>query len=681
MSAQNVSAQITKTWYVKDIYSSLTQERRIDNKGSVDPYECKDNADNIILTVNYMKGTWYERRGDLFQNSDDVDYNINDFYVINEAHPSNDGNTDVGESLLPNQGACYSFTPTKDGFILIDGILKYRFGSKKSFYIVSANKGKTSGTSVSGATLIFNNTNIAYDTDKRAYILPANLGTDDYYAQCKLNFPVVKDKVYYVFTKDAEGLVFKSFSYTTAGSYSVDDNTSAPYLHQKVSIPGCTMMFGGWLTAAQDKTAATDQLKTITFENTSGKFTDAWKVCQYRGTLSYIKGTGNPAYRESIGAVGPGTGYDGSAPSQFDDVPCYGTYYKFNPDYDGTLKLQLFNNGGDNDYYPTIPTKWCYFIDEAGTLLAPNSDYTHIIDVNGSWNVEAGSETTTQYVDFDVKAGKTYYLFSDAYEIGFRKFNFTYATSSSNYVTLNQTDSYSQAATNNANIYLNRTYLSGWNTICLPFSMSQDMVRTVFGSDVALETFNVTVPKDNTTEGKTQRIVYFRKHYYQDIVAGVPYLIYLPNGKSLGAVNIPYATIEGVAAKTIYDKASYFNYVGTYSPLDIPSNDYYLASSGSSIFFSRSTKNKGNNMNGFRAYFQSQNGEGGVSDVQNAKAASFGLDDEETTGIIEIENSVTTESKASAVYNINGSKVAESLENANLPKGVYIVNGKKVVLN
>ena len=71
-------------------------------------------------------------------------------------------------------------------------------------------------------------------------------------------------------------------------------------------------------------------------------------------------------------------------------------------------------------------------------------------------------------------------------------------------------------------------------------------------------------------------------------------------------------------------------------------------------------------MNGFRAYFQLLN-------ANNARSFNMNFDDGETaTGIIELTNTNSTNA-TNSYYDLQGRKVA------NPTKGLYIVNGKKIV--
>ncbi len=74
-----------------------------------------------------------------------------------------------------------------------------------------------------------------------------------------------------------------------------------------------------------------------------------------------------------------------------------------------------------------------------------------------------------------------------------------------------------------SSVYLNRQFFAGYNTICLPFSVSADELQTLVGDGVMLEKLakvqgNNLLFVDVTSEG---------------IEAGMPYLIYCPTTKNV----------------------------------------------------------------------------------------------------------------------------------------------------
>ncbi|MBP1539401.1 MAG: hypothetical protein ILA29_03495 [Prevotella sp.] len=189
-----------------------------------------------------------------------------------------------------------------------------------------------------------------------------------------------------------------------------------------------------------------------------------------------------------------------------------------------------------------------------------------------------------------------------------------------------------------------RTMKSGtWNTIVVPFTLDEAAVKRNFGE-------NTKVAKlDNETDGTLHFIS------ATTLEAGKPYLI-MPaiDAKTIVAYNKALTSGLTPAEGETYD------YVGVYDKTTIGDNDYFLASGN--------TLKKNSNANGklkpFRAYFRSK-------DTEAKALTGFDIDGE-TTGIIGIDGTVETNVKA---YNLNGQKVNPNT----LQKGIYIINGKKII--
>ena len=79
-------------------------------------------------------------------------------------------------------------------------------------------------------------------------------------------------------------------------------------------------------------------------------------------------------------------------------------------------------------------------------------------------------------------------------------------------------------------------------------------------------------------------------------------------------------------------------------------------------------------MQACRAYFELT--DTGTGTVAAAKGFSFSIDGE-TTGVKVIDVNAPSTSTNTRVYNMNGQLVGTSVEN--LPQGIYVIAGKKVV--
>lgn len=192
-----------------------------------------------------------------------------------------------------------------------------------------------------------------------------------------------------------------------------------------------------------------------------------------------------------------------------------------------------------------------------------------------------------------------------------------------------------------------------WYTICLPFNVAKEQLVEVFGGKkVELRTF----------DHMKGTVMYFKPVY--DLAAGVPYLI-KPN-KNLDNLLFENVKIDMAAHPDLQVGADGYFMQGTYQATVLNPDGTNLFLGDDNTFF-RPSEND-HRMKGTRVYF-----------IIPRKAVDQVLSyDTETIvdGIVDVE--VNSQSKSQKVYNINGVYVGDNLRN--LAPGVYIVDGKKVVV-
>lgn len=192
-----------------------------------------------------------------------------------------------------------------------------------------------------------------------------------------------------------------------------------------------------------------------------------------------------------------------------------------------------------------------------------------------------------------------------------------------------------------------------WYTICLPFNVAKEQLVEVFGGEkVELRTFD-------HMEGT---VMYFKP--VDDLDAGVPYLI-KPN-KNLDNLLFENVKIDMAAHPDLKVGADGYFMQGTYQATVLNPDGTNLFLGDNNTFFRPSEKD--HRMKGTRVYFI-------IPRKAVGKVLSY---DTETIvdGIVDVE--VNSQSNSQKVYNINGVYVGDNLQN--LTPGVYIVDGKKVVV-
>lgn len=310
---------------------------------------------------------------------------------------------------------------------------------------------------------------------------------------------------------------------------------------------------------------------------------------------------------------------------------------------------------------------------------------------NGSlgWSVLADSPVT---YTFNVKAGKTYYLYNFGSKIGFYGFSFdetkpsvdevSYADDQSNTIT-------ATAAGHVAKVTVNRSMAKGiWTTCVLPFSLNRQQVDAIFGPAYSATAKEGTqILYFDRVEGNK---VFFVRHAYNTIVANKPFLI-KPSKKvesiSTAAVgDYPYVTIE--ATKNTNGKPDDWCTGNGYAWASSYSNDMTVKAGDGFISKQDGTfKNfvgADGTLKGFRGYLKRLNTQAGAKLMMLQVVSSSNVDGDngETTGIEDLiidadGQLMPTNGK---VYNINGQLVSEDANSfQSLPSGIYIINGKKYI--
>jgi hypothetical protein len=209
-------------------------------------------------------------------------------------------------------------------------------------------------------------------------------------------------------------------------------------------------------------------------------------------------------------------------------------------------------------------------------------------------------------------------------------------------------DCYSQ---HYSNVTIKRTLTAGkWNTLILPFEVTRAELEEAFGEGTRVAEY----------DGIDGEIVNFKSNT-GDLAAHTPYLVNPVevsegNTYTFNQKYLPLAESSSVEKDNV-------EFAGNYTARAyIAEGDYFF---GSNNTFYRSTGIS--RINAYRAYFHYTGG------GELARISSFTINGETITGIDGL--TVKDESvKDSAYYDLQGRKVAQP------QKGLYIVNGKKVVI-
>ena len=447
-------------------------------------------------------------------------------------------------------------------------------------------------------------------------------------------------------------------------------------------VEDITFMYGGWTNHTYAVKAATWDPTNITWgfndngtDNTTYTINNEQKIDKWEevkaesetteqlvtldGYAKFTAGCGQVPTDQYGNAYTPAT----SAAPSVANIPCRGTYYKFEPAKDGTL----------NVYVRQAANSPLYLVDETGK---PQKS----IDYKAGNDAKFTEGTDASYIidklaacryGFEVQAGKTYVLFQNNEMLGFYGFTFGASSTEETTVSISQTDGYIYEAKNNATVTLTKPLQANvWNAICLPFSMTEQQVRNAFGKDARIAEFK------KVDESGKKAVASFGMHYYQLITAGKPCLIKPSQVNENDTYTIKGVTIDAEKALTIADSNNLFDFVGTYAPTTMPANSHFLGSNDGKLYYITADKE----ISGLKAFFQP------VS-TSNAKL-SIAFDstdndfDNNTTGFEAIKDYMDQDAANSSankgIYNINGQFMGTNP--AILPQGIYVKNGKKFIV-
>ncbi len=187
-----------------------------------------------------------------------------------------------------------------------------------------------------------------------------------------------------------------------------------------------------------------------------------------------------------------------------------------------------------------------------------------------------------------------------------------------------------------ATVTLNRAFNAGWNTVSLPFNVK--------ATDIALtaKAYEFTGYADGSLSFSA----------VEDMEAGKPYVIYVAD--ALTSVEFENVALTATVAGNVANGATF---QATYAPIAAPNMEGKYGVTKDAKIAKGSNKAS---MNGFRAYFELPEG-------ATVKALVF---EDTTTGV----KTVVAAEEIEGMFDLSGRRAGAT------QKGVFIVNGKKVVV-
>lgn len=231
-----------------------------------------------------------------------------------------------------------------------------------------------------------------------------------------------------------------------------------------------------------------------------------------------------------------------------------------------------------------------------------------------------------------------------------------------------------------ATMVFHRTFTTGkWNSLILPVDMTADQVKAAFGAEAKIARFSRLKDKWIYFDTQAENNLHIEKN--------VPYIIkptkkptavnrtYNVGGENTKHINGLVYTVTGIAyddqTTTLKhedtENTNGMTHYGSYeNPTVVPADSYILHRSGDMVHTAVEHKN----IKSYRTWLRETTPSGETLQMRVEQ------NDGPSTGIKVIEE---TAKNANAIYNVSGMRMNSSNTN-NLPKGVYIINNKKVVI-
>ena len=310
------------------------------------------------------------------------------------------------------------------------------------------------------------------------------------------------------------------------------------------------------------------------------------------------------------------------------------------------IAASAFDDYAANDYIclnvTGTPTKIGYKThatnDEQAIYL---TSYTDLEQTNGNWLIPVTSDIKTNGLSI-----KGYSMTLNSVDI-YKKEALSEAT--------NNTISSKE---DHVVVELTRSFTPNtWNTVCLPFVPTADQANTLFGSDYKLAAYT-------SVSGTTMHFTPITINAFE---AGKPYLVMPKTGCATGTtvlfdVNI---TAKNPTPVTWGD----YTFKGTFTTKKFSGDDECNTSRFVATGNELQKPTNNSTLKSLRCYFTVP---ATPATPGTARSLSFDVDEEGgTTSINTVQGSGF---RVNGYYNLNGQRVAQPT------KGLYIVNGKKVVI-
>lgn len=223
-------------------------------------------------------------------------------------------------------------------------------------------------------------------------------------------------------------------------------------------------------------------------------------------------------------------------------------------------------------------------------------------------------------------------------------------------VLLSETDTEEPEAYDDVTVRLSRQFTQGWNSIVLPFDLTDAQVKSAFGDDAVVKTM--------TTMATTSESSVALNFEETTLEAGKPVMLKLsaPITEPIWIDNVSTSNAAVTPVVAMSDGTNY-TFTGTYTAISDVPGEFYVVSDAT--LYHKAAETTDVSMRAYGAYIA-------VTGTTDSRRLVLNLEGE-ATGIKDI-NRFSTINRRGSVYDLQGRKMKGDVN-----KGVYIVHGRKIV--
>ncbi len=211
-----------------------------------------------------------------------------------------------------------------------------------------------------------------------------------------------------------------------------------------------------------------------------------------------------------------------------------------------------------------------------------------------------------------------------------------------------------------------RYIYKGWNTICLPFSLTEEQINEIFGEECRLETL---VGVENTG---TATKLNFKDVKRDGLKAKTPYILFSTKESGVRTINVSdaYITLGEVELSFEDNTGTTVQFSGATEKQGTAGMYGIIAKDNATAAFVNATTVP--QIYASRCYIKLNDGE--LTQLLTSNHLDYDMTGVDAAIVDAADQPVD-------VYNVSGVRIAKSVvpaDLAKLPKGVYVIKGKKI---